>query len=102
MPKSKKAKSTGSLSTTQETGKLYELTFSEGFTLQNNKSILHGDWMTAYEGIKFYRKNGDPHGDIDFLCRTTEELKDDSVIMIIGFIILQYIVGKIQCVWNNT
>ena len=75
MPKSKKAKSTGSLSTTQETGKLYELTFSEGFTLQNNKSILHGDWMTAYEGIKFYRKNGDPHGDIDFLCRTTEELK---------------------------
>jgi hypothetical protein len=75
MSKSKRGKSTGSLSTTQETGKLYETTFSEGFILQNNKSILNRDWMAAYEGIKFYSKNGDEHGDVDFLCRTTVELK---------------------------
>ena len=75
MQNSKKDKSTGSLSTTQETGKLYETAFSEGFILQNNNSILNQDWMAAHEELKFYRKNGDQHGDVDFLCRTTVDME---------------------------
>ena len=87
MSDSNERKSNGS--TTQQTGAYYTSGFSTGFIAKNERIMENGKWLyESYEVIATIKnsngtKTTDVIGDIDFICRITEDVQLSTLFPIV-------------------